>query len=216
MIRNAIYLIGLIFLLSACGGATTPSQENTSEASGALNVKANIAGYTGQEGQFDIYLQLFDFDFSKVDIGDVSFMTDGSFELNLTADFPDEYLKNGINGLYICPDSVVSNPDFKGISQAQLSLYKEEERVGDLLQGEEGKGVWFFYLDDDVSITGSCTVPLVPGAPPYELTYQLAFKKGWNLVIQSGDEGSLSFRTAESSTLPWLFIPKSSVLRVRP
>ena len=146
---------------------------------------------------------------------------DGSFELELPAEVPDELLYE-IDASVICPEGgiTLSPASFQGTGVFVLEVSQDETPTGIAMlassealvtQESANQGdqmVFRIYTAEPVSIQGTCI-----GADGTSQTYDQDFQEGWNTLVVTAtavSEGVPAFETTTADVpdgLNWFFVP---------
>jgi hypothetical protein len=194
----AIFVSLLVFMsLSACDlFGSKPGAEKPNVITG------KVQNYTGGEATLEAHLTI-GFLQEGAKVGQGSIKADGSFTVTLIDTVADENLEplsDPCQGVTITPST------FKGAGILFLSVVKDGKPIGALAQASSAdafitipsKFVARIYVDQDASIVGTCQ----DGS---NSTFNINYKKGWNLGLQEMTETSMLARTVESSDLPWFY-----------
>jgi hypothetical protein len=157
--------------------------------SGIATLEANVIGQNG---------------FASPSVGTGIILADGSFEFTITDTVKDEYL-TGITKP--CAGVTITPSIFKIGGFIGLTIIKDNLPIGRLLQTTNIDTVQvrpvaftvYAFVDQNVNIQGTCQ------QNETTTTFNVNYKKGWNLESYDVQESSMTISTVESSDLPWLF-----------
>jgi hypothetical protein len=196
----AICVSLLVFIsLSACDLlGNKPSVEKPK-----VNViTGKVQAYTGGEATLEAHLTL-DLLQEGAKVGSGSIKADGNFTVTLIDTVADEnltLLSGTCEGVTIIPST------FKGAGILFFSVVKDGKTVGALLQASSAtvfsdpisKFAARIYVDQDASILGTCQ-------DQSNSTFNIHYKKGWNLGLHENTKTTSTESTVESSDLPWFY-----------
>jgi hypothetical protein len=196
----AIFVSLLVFIsLSACDFSNDP---NIPEKPKANVITGKVQAYTGGEATLEAHLVIGLLQ-EGAKVGSGSIKADGSFTVTLNDTVSDENLEplsDPCEGVTMTPST------FKIAGVLFLSVVKDGKTVGALLQASSAtvfrdpssKFVGRIYVDQDASIKGTCQ-------DQSNSTFNVNYKKGWNLVLQEVTQTSTTTSTVDSSDLPWFY-----------
>jgi hypothetical protein len=120
----------------------------------------------------------------------------GAFKITLPATFDENYL----NELGTANGVTVSNPNARYAMFDEIAAYKNSEAVGIFSSGYNPNiKVQYMYLDRDVTINGTLNDDNDP------ITYDIIFKKGWNMVYAIKTENEITLTTQPQSGMKWYY-----------
>jgi hypothetical protein len=196
----AIFVSLLVFIfLSACDFSTGKIDPKKPKAT---VISGQVQSYTGGDATLEAHLTL-DLLQEGAKVGQGSIKADGSFTVTLIDTITDENLEplsDPCEGVTITPST------FKGAGILFLTVVKNGKTIGMLLQASSAtvfsdpisKLVARIYVDQDASILGTCQ-------DQSNSTFNIHYKKGWNLGLHENTETSSTESTVESSDLPWFY-----------
>lgn len=165
---------------------TRPPQNNTT-------ISGTVQEYTGGEAGLEAQ------SLEKVSNGSIN--ADGSFSVTLPETLGDLELTPASNAP--CEGVTMTPASYKVARFYSLTVIKDGAVVGALAQAKvnpangESSLVFRVYVDQDVRIIGTC--------PSNEVSYDISFQKGWNVMLLNEGNGSTSYTSPENVDLPWLF-----------
>jgi hypothetical protein len=186
-ISSLLIALLIITLLAACGETITTKKPKANVISG------QVQGYTGGGATLEAHLATGD-----AIVGTGSIKADGSFNFTFVDSVENKDLvvvSKPCEGVMMTPDT------FKGNGVRVISVVKNGQTIGMLIQADEiigtaSKIVSRFYVDRDASMTGTCQD---------NSTFNMTYKKGWNLALGGFGTMASSMSTIESADLPWFY-----------
>jgi len=152
--------------------------------------------------------------------------SDGSFRLGIAGATNynlSQYLRPFYNKADLCDRQLSYQPkDAQVVDLAVMFVFvrnpqnNESDFLGRLDSSRSSiAGVFneYIYVDRDVKVTGTCTVPGKDGTGTYDIVNDLDFRKGWNkysLIIAkiSDNRYKNQIINGHSADLTWTFVPK--------
>jgi hypothetical protein len=196
----AIFVSLLVFIsLSACD--LTTNKPNAEEPKATI-ITGKVQSYTGGEATLEAHLTIGFFQ-EGAKVGQGSIKADGNFTVTLSDTVTNENLTPMSD---LCQGVTMTPSTFKIAGILFLTVVKDGTPIGTLVQASSAtafndpsnKFVARVYVDQDASIKGTCQ-------DQSNSTFNINYKKGWNLEIQEHTETSFLSSTAESSDLPWFY-----------
>ena len=195
--RAVVVSIGLVVLVSGCGGGAPPVDDDGEPTNGGpvagVTVTGSVQDWPGGTDTITVNDRgAFFFPTgggAVTTLGTGAIAADGSFEVTLPGDPGGAFVT-------LVPDTVTTfGCDASGVAidpaGAQLLLASFDAEAGGLAFGvQQGSSTLFVapepgdhrvfhvYADRDVTVSGSETCPAIP----FFLEYDLAFSEGWNTV----------------------------------
>ena len=197
---TTIFVSLLVFIsLSACDFSNDPIIPEKPKVN---IISGKVQAYTGTEATLEAHLTV-DFFQEGAKVGQGSLKADGSFTVTLNDTVADENLEPLSDP---CAGVTITPSTFKGAGILFLSVVKDGKPIGELLQASSatvfsdpsGKLVARIYVDQDASILGTCQ-------NQSNSTFNVNYKKGWNLELAELEAASSTDSTIESSDLPWFY-----------